>query len=402
MNATASATSLPRSTLLLLATIAGVAVANIYYNQPLLDDFRHSFPNEAHWVGLVPTATQLGYAFGMLFLAPLGDRYSRRSLIIILLLASAAALAAAAAAPTLWALIAASLVVGIVATAAQQAIPFAAELAPVEKRGAAVGMAMSGLLLGILLARTVAGTVAEHAGWRWVYGAAVVVMLVLAAVSIRLPHRLPSVGLSYRQLLGSLAALFRREPALRQAALTGASLFAAFSAFWSVLTLLLAEAPFHMGSQTAGLFGLVGAAGALAAPLAGKSADRRGPLAVVKLGIVLCAISFVIFGLSARSIVGLLLGVIVLDIGVQAAQISNQSLIYALDPGARSRLNTVYMVCYFIGGSLGSALGSLAWRHAGWTGVCIVGLAASAVAGSSLLGFLRGQRGRALSSKDPS
>ncbi|MDR5756623.1 MFS transporter [Caballeronia sp. LZ035] len=373
-----------RATLWLLATIAGVSVANIYFNQPLLDDFRATFPHSAWLIGAVPAATQLGYALGMLVLAPLGDRFDRRLLILLQLAALGLSLVVACFAGTLAVLIAASLAIGVASTIAQQAVPFAAELAPAAERGHAVGTVMSGLLLGILLARTVSGFVAQYFGWRAVFGASVFACVALAGVVIaRLPRSRPTSTLSYSKLLGSMWHLTRESPALREAALTGGALFAAFSMFWSVLTLLLAGEPFHMGPQAAGLFGIVGAAGALAAPLAGKSADRRGPRAVISLCIVLTALSFVVFALSGRSISGLVIGVIVLDVGVQAAQISNQSRIYALRPEARSRVNTVYMVAYFIGGSLGSALASLAWHALGWTGVCVAGLAATGLAGLS-------------------
>ncbi|WP_175939958.1 MFS transporter [Caballeronia sp. BCC1704] len=373
-----------RATLWLLATIAGVSVANIYFNQPLLGDFRASFPQNAYLIGAVPTATQLGYALGMLVLAPLGDRFDRRMLILLQLAALGVSLVAACAAPTLAVLIAASLAIGVVATIAQQAVPFSAELAPAAERGHAVGTVMSGLLLGILLARTVSGFVAQYFGWRAVFGASVVATIALAVVVLmRLPKSRPTSTLPYGKLLVSMWHLTVENPGLREAALTGGALFAGFSAFWSLLTLLLAGEPFHMGPQAAGLFGIVGAAGALAAPLAGKSADKRGPRAVISLSIGLVALSFVVFALSARSIAGLVVGVIVLDIGVQAAQISNQSRIYALKPEARSRVNTVYMVAYFIGGAAGSALASLAWHAMGWTGVCLVGLAATGLAGFS-------------------
>ncbi|MFM0134481.1 MFS transporter [Caballeronia grimmiae] len=381
-----------RATLWLLATIAGVSVANIYFNQPLLGDFRASFPQSAYLIGAVPTATQLGYAFGMLMLAPLGDRFDRRTLILMQLAALGVALIVASAAPTLAVLIAASLAIGVVSTIAQQAVPFAAELAPPAERGHAVGTVMSGLLLGILLARTVSGFVAQYFGWRAVFAASVVATIALAVVvMMRLPKSRPTSTLSYGKLLASMWHLTAESAALREAALTGGALFAGFSAFWSLLTLLLAGEPFHMGPQAAGLFGIVGAAGALAAPLAGKSADKRGPRAVITLSIVLVAVSFVVFALSSRSIAGLVIGVIVLDVGVQAAQISNQSRIYALKPEARSRVNTVYMVAYFIGGAVGSALASLAWHAMGWMGVCIVGLAATGLAGFS---HWRGREGR--------
>ncbi len=362
--------------LLLLATVAGVSVANIYYNQPLLDDLRASYPAEAAWVGAVPASTQLGYAAGMLFLAPLGDRFDRRRIILLQTGGLMLALVIAALAPTLAVLACTSLAIGILSTIAQQAVPFAAELAPPAQRGHAVGTVMSGLLLGILLARTAAGFVAQYFGWRTVFSASVAALLALAAVVVlRLPKSRPTSTLPYARLLASMWHLAIELPGLRQASLTGAALFAAFSAFWSVLTLLLAGPPFHLGPQAAGLFGIVGAAGAMAAPLAGRSADKRGPRAVITLSIVLVALSFVVFALSAASLVGLVIGVIVLDIGVQAAQISNQSRIYALKPEARSRVNTVFMVCYFIGGATGSAVGALAWRHFGWTGVSAAGFA---------------------------
>ncbi|VBH71221.1 major facilitator family transporter [Burkholderia pseudomallei] len=343
-----------RSLLLLLATIAGVSVANIYYNQPLLDAFRASFPGSASWIGVVPTATQLGYATGMLVLAPLGDRFDRRTLILLQIAGLSAALVVAAAAPTLGVLAAASLAIGILATIAQQAVPFAAEIAPPAARGQAVGTVMSGLLLGILLARTAAGFVAEYFGWRAVFAASVAALAALAAVIVaRLPRSSPTSTLPYGKLLASMWQLVRELRGLREASMTGGAIFAAFSAFWPVLTLLLAGAPFHLGPQAAGLFGIVGAAGALAAPYAGRFADKRGPRAIISLAIALIAASFAIFALSGASLIGLVIGVIVLDVGVQAAQISNQSRIYALKPDARSRVNTVFMVCYFIGGAIG-------------------------------------------------
>jgi predicted MFS family arabinose efflux permease len=370
-----------RGILFLLAATAGLSVSNIYYNQPLLGEFEHSFASQAHWVGAVPTATQLGYAAGMFFLAPLGDRFERRSLILWQLAGLCLMLAAAALAPNLGTLIGASLMIGILSTIAQQAVPFSAELARPEERGAAVGFVMSGLLLGILLARTVAGLVAQHLGWRTLFGLAVVAMIVLAIViALRLPRRKPVSDLSYGRLLHSMWHLVRDEPVLRDASITGGALFAAFSNFWSILALLLAGAPFHLGAQAAGLFGIVGAAGALAAPLAGRSADKRGPNGVIRLAIALTALSFVIFALSGSSVVGLVIGVLVMDVGVQAAMISNQSRIFAIQPQARSRINTVFMVSYFLCGAVGSAVGALAWRHAGWIGVCAWGLLCTIVA----------------------
>ncbi|MBN3755852.1 MFS transporter [Paraburkholderia sp. Tr-20389] len=378
-----------RGLLLLLATIAGVSVANIYYNQPLLDDFRQSFPQSASWIGVVPSMTQLGYAAGMLLLAPLGDRFDRRTLILLQIAGLCIALLCAAVAPNLSVLVIASLAIGVLATIAQQAVPFSAELAPPSQRGHAVGTVMSGLLLGILLARTAAGFVGQYLGWRAVFGASILALIVLAVVILsKLPHSKPTSTLGYGKLIGSMWHLAVELRGLREASLTGAALFAAFSLFWSTLALLLAGAPFHYGPQAAGLFGIVGAGGAMAAPIAGKFADRRGPRAIVSLSIALAAISFVVFAVSGTSLVGLVIGVIVLDVGVQAAQISNQSRIYALKPEARSRVNTVFMVCYFIGGAAGSAVGAFVWPLFGWVGVSIAGLVFTMLAG---LNHLRGR-----------
>lgn len=371
-----------RGLLLLLASVAGVAIANIYYNHPLLYSFSQSFPQSALWISAVPTVTQLGFAVGILLLAPLGDRIDRRHLILLQIAGICVALLVAATAPTLLVLIGASLAIGVFATMAQQAVPFAAELAPTAQRGKAVGTVYSGLLLGILLARTGAGIVAEYFGWRAVFVTSIVAMLVLAlVVATHLPSSKPTSTLPYGKLLGSPWHLAVELRELREAALTGALLYAAFSLFWSVLSLLLASAPFNLGPQAAGMFGIVGAAGAYVAPWAGMLADQRGSRAVISLAIGLIAVAFVVFGFSGASISGLVIGVIVLDIGLQMAQVSNQSRIFALKPEARSRLNTVYMMCYFSGGATGSATGAFAWHMFGWTGVCIAGLLFSTLAG---------------------
>lgn len=373
-----------RGILVVLAMVAGVAIANIYYNQPLLDSFRQSFPKDTSWIGGVPSVTQLGFAGGMLLLAPLGDRIDRRRLILLQIVGICIALGVAAVATTLSILISASLAVGFFATLAQQAAPFAAELTPPEQRGRAVGTVMSGLLLGILLARVASGFTAAYFGWRAVFLASIVAMLALACIVLRfLPHSRPTYTLGYGQLLISLWRLAVEWRVLREAALTGASLFAAFSAFWSVLAMLLAGAPFHLGPRDIGLFGIIGVAGALTAPLAGKLADRRGPRIAITLAIGLVAISFVVFMASASSIVGLAIGVALLDIGLQIGQTPNVSRIFALQPEARSRLNTVYMVSYFIGGAIGSAAGAMAWQTSGWHGVCLVGLFFCGVATAS-------------------
>lgn len=366
---------LSRRTLAAMAFSTGAAVANIYYVQPLLDVLRQSFPEAPRIVALLPTANQIGFGLGLFFLVPLGDGLDRRRLIFGQLVFLALALAGAALAPTAPLLFAALVTVGIGASVAQQIVPFAAELAPPERRGATVGTVMSGLLLGILLGRVASGAIAALWGWRAVFAMGLAldgVMALLLALS--LPPPPPKPPLSYGRLLVSLLALYAELAPLRRAALAQAGLFGAFSAFWATLALRLAAPPFVLGPAAAGLFGLVGAAGALAAPIAGRTADRRGPRAVIRLGILLTALSWLVFAL-ATSLAGFILGVILLDLGVQMALIAHQSVIYALRPEARSRINTVFVTTMFAGGALGSAGAGLAWQEGGYGSVALLGFA---------------------------
>jgi predicted MFS family arabinose efflux permease len=365
---------LSRGRIWLMAAACGASVANLYYNQPMLGVIARSLHLTAHQVGLVPTLTQIGYALGLLFLAPLGDRLERKRLILVMTALLSLSLTGAAIAPSFLLLGLFSLLLGALSTIAQQIVPFAAQLAAPGQRGKVVGTVMSGLLIGILLARTLSGEVAAHAGWRTMYGIAAVAMVVLGLVlAWGLPRSRPTVSMTYGQLMRSLWHLLATEPALRESSLVGALMFGTFSVFWATLTLFLESPAYHQGADVAGLFGLVGAAGALAAPLAGRSADKSGPRSVLRLATLIVFVSFIIFGLVGHLMPGLILGVILMDLGVQSAQIANQARIYALQPEARSRLNTVYMVSYFIGGASGSLLGNLAWTRAGWTGVSWLG-----------------------------
>lgn len=379
--------------LAILTVTAGVSISNIYFNQPLLTEIRASFPGDASWVGAVPAATQIGFATGMLLISPLGDRMDRRRLIILQAAGTCAALLMAVMAPTLTILTGASFVLGLFATMAQQAGPFATELVPAHERGRAIGLVMSGLLTGILVARAFAGFIGAHFGWRAVFAAAIAAVLLMATMVFRtLPSSRPADRFSYGELLASLWRLAVELPSLRSAALTGASLFAAFSLFWTTLVLLLAEPRFNLGAQAAGLFALVGAVGVLAAPWAGSMTDRHGPRLVIWLAIAFMAVSFAILWLGASSIIGLVAGVVVLDTGLQIMQTANQSLVFALRPEAKSRLNTVYMVCYFFGGALGSMVGYLAWQWQRWPGVCLAGLVFALVAAASHARSARKQR----------
>lgn len=369
-----AADPLPPSLLFLLAAAAGIMVANIYYNQPVLGLLAREFGVDGADVAVVPVLTQVGYALGLLLLSPLGDRVERKRLILTTAGVLTVALALTALAPSLTVLAAASLGVGLLATVTQQVVPLAAQLAPEARRGRSVGTVMMGLLLGILLARTVSGFVAGVAGWRVAFwGAAALTLAMTLGLAARLPRVAPSVHLSYPRLMRSLLDLFLAHRVLRRGALIQALQFAAFSAFWSVLALKLEAPPLHLGSSVAGLFGVIGAAGALMAPLAGRLADRRGPRFLVICGTAAVGLAFVPMGLWPDSLVALVAGVLVMDVGAQAAMVSNQTRIYALDAAARSRLNTVYMTVMFAGGAVGSALGARAWAGWGWTGVCVLG-----------------------------
>jgi predicted MFS family arabinose efflux permease len=360
----------------LMALTCGLVVANIYYNQPLLAAIGRTFHVSDSRASLIATATQVGYTLGMLLVVPLGDMLERKRLMLWMLLGAAGCLGAAGLAPSFPLLAGASILLGICSAVPQLLLPMAAHLAPEADRGRIVGRIMSGLLIGILLSRTVSGYVGAHLGWRIVFEGAAGVMLALAALlAWRLPQDQPHFEGTYASLMRSLGTLVTELPALRRSALVGASIFAAFSVFWTTLAFYLESPAYHYGSDVAGFFGLVGAVGALAAPLAGGLADRRGPRYAITAGILLALASYLLLGLAGGWLVGLVLGVILLDVGVQSAHISNQTLVFSLRPEARSRLNTVYMTGYFTGGSLGSVIGGLAWMHFGWPGVCTVGAA---------------------------
>lgn len=360
-----------------LAVGCAISVGNLYYLQPLLAQVSQAFGVTEARAGLAATLAQVGYALGMLLVVPLGDIRERRGLVMTTLAATCFAALAMAAARGFSFLCVASLVLGFATCTPQILLPFAAVLASPEARGRVVGFVMSGLLLGILLARTFSGFVGARLGWRAVYVLAAVLVASLAvALRLLLPEHRGAERVSYGRLLRSLGELIREEPVLRESAAYGALLFAAFSAFWTTLAFLLR--PRGLGPDAVGLFGLVGAAGALAAPLAGRLSDQGSPRRTILAGIVTTIASFGI--MLQGSISALVVGVLLMDVGVQATQVSNQSRVYALRPEARSRLNTVYMTCYFTGGSLGSALGAECWSVWGWPGVCALGAACGLLA----------------------
>jgi predicted MFS family arabinose efflux permease len=375
----------PATLLLLLATGAGLSVASLYYSQPMLGVLGADIGADGRMVGLVPTLTQLGYALGILLLAPLGDRHDRRLIILGKAALLTLALLLSGFAPGIGTLLWASLAVGLTATLTQDIVPAAATLAPDTQRGKIVGTVMTGLLLGILLSRVVSGFVAEHFGWRSMYvGAALAIALIGVAAWRGLPRFSPTTRLSYRALLGSMIALWRQHGALRRAAWSQGLLSAGFSAFWSTLAVML-HGSFHLGSAAAGAFGLAGAAGALAAPLAGRLADRSGPEPVTRLGAGLAAVSFAVMGLSfllppQAQLALIVVSAIGFDFGIQAALVAHQTIVYGIDPGARSRLNALLFTGMFVGMASGAALGSLALARWGWSGVIALATATSVAA----------------------
>lgn len=364
-----------------MAVASGIAVANLYYIQPLLADIGRAFGASPSAMGVIVMLGQFGFAIGVLLFVPLGDISDRRRMILLMLTGAALSLMGVAIATTYGRLGAAIFFVGLFSVSPQMFVPFAAHLAAPARRGTAVGTVMSGLVIGILVSRTASGYLGNAFGWRAMYWMASVVTLGLAIVTwLSLPQSTGSVRLSYGRLLGSMWQLIRSEPVLRESALVAAMLFGAFSAFWSMLAFRLETPPLHYGSQVAGLFGIVGIAGAAAAPIAGRLADRLNPRVNVRVALFATVFAFVLLAAAGHTIAGLVAGIIVLDAGVQAGHVTNQWRIFNLLPEARNRLNTVYMVSFFLGGAAGSVLAANAWQRWGWPGVCAVGVAMPLVA----------------------
>jgi len=366
-----------------LATAGGLAVASIYYSQPMLSLMGNGIQATPASIGMIPTLTQAGYALGILLLIPLGDRFDRRAIILLKSLFLTLALLLCSIVPSIHGLLFASLVTGIAATMAQDIVPATAALAPESQRGKTVGTVMSGILIGILLSRVVSGFVAEYFGWRVMYQlAAFSTALIGLALWRVLPRFTPATRLSYSTLLLSMYHLWQRYPTLRRAAISQGLLSLAFSAFWSTLAIMLNET-YHLGSAVAGAFGLAGAAGALAAPLAGAIADKTGPSRVTQLGSALVMVSFAaMFLLPLLSphaqLVLIVLSAIGFDLGVQATLVSHQSIVFSLEPAARGRLNALLFTFMFIGMSAGAAIGSFSLENGGWSAVVMVATLAAA------------------------
>lgn len=367
--------------IIIMAVASGITVANLYYIQPLLAVIAKNFNTAQVNVSFAATATQIGYAVGMLLILPLADIREKKSLILIMLGCSTVSLLVLAFSLNSTQLIIASFAVGFTSVVPQLIVPIAAQFADPKERGKVIGTVMGGLLFGILVSRTFSGIVGRFFGWRIVFFIAALFMILLAVfLNFKLP-RCPSLSkMRYGQLFTSMAKLTHELPVLRESAINGGMMFAAFSVFWTTLSFLLAGPHYHLGADTAGLFGLAGVVGASVAPIAGRLADKRSPRFTISIGMGAITFSYICFILFGFKLAGLVAGVILLDLGVQSGQISNQARVHAISDEARNRINTVYMVSYFVGGSLGSFLGSVSYAWAGWSGVCIVGFATQAVA----------------------
>lgn len=376
------APGLSASLTFLFAVTCALAVANVYFAQPLLDSMAQSLGVAPSMIGIVVTATQVGYALGLLFIVPLGDLLNRKRLILTQVVLSAGALAAAGASRQWLALLGAMTVVGLLAVVVQVLVAYAATVATPSQRGQAVGTVTSGIVLGILLARFTAGLIADIAGWRAVYFVSSALMLILAAVLWRKVPASPAPRntASYPALITSLFTLFVTEPTLRTRGLLAMLIFAAFSVLWTAMVLPLSAPPQSLSHTAIGLFGLAGVAGAMAARGAGRWADRGHGQRVTGIALGLLTLSWLPILFTETSLVALVAGVILLDFAVQAVHVTNQHIIFAARPDAHSRLVGAYMCFYSLGSALGAAAATLVYAHWGWAAVSLLGALISASA----------------------
>lgn len=384
-----TATSLPPLTnklIWIMAIASGVSIANIYYIQPLLSLMAKDYGVTESAVGLVATMTQVGLAFGLLFILPLADIIEKKRLILTINVAAIITLVVIYLAPNLTVVIIFSFILGFTSVIPQLMIPLSAALAKPGMRGIAIGKVMTGLLLGILLSRVLSGFIGEFGGWKLVYACAIVWMVfLLILLQWQLPVVHPLSNMKYQTALESMIPLLRQYAVLRESAIIGAMIFFAFSAFWTGLSFLLEGAPYHLGADAAGSFGLAGVVGAVFSTVAGKLSDSKGPRFTVGINIVIIALSFVLFALWGFSLIGLIIGVILLDLGDQCCNVSCQARIHQLSDTARSRITAIYMVSFFVGGALGSYAGTWGFEHFQWVGVCVMGLLSQVIAGFAFL-----------------
>lgn len=376
---------------LLFAIAGGAAVGNLYWSQPLLDFIARDLRTDTAAAGWLVTVTQLGYAVGVLLFVPLGDLLDRHVLVPVALLCAAAALGASALAPSFGVLLVTLALVGLTTVAGQILAPLAGDLADDRTSGRVVGTVVSGILVGILVSRTVSGLIAGAAGWRAIYVVAAVLAVVLAVLLFRaIPPLEPRTRLRYPALIASVFAIVRRERAVRWSLVLGGTSFGVFTLFWTSLTFLLSGPPFSFSVTAIGLFGLVGLAGAATAQRAGRLQDRGLGLVTIGVAWSLVLVSFVVAGLGAGSVVVIVVAILLLDVAVQAHNITVQTRMFQVDPTARSRINTAFVTNNFVCGAIGSALASFLWAHGGWTAVTVAG---AVLSGFALVVWAVGRRG---------
>lgn len=357
-----------------MAVATGLCAGGNYFNQPLLESIATALGTSESVAASTVTIAQVSYALGLLLLVPLGDVFPQRRLAVTLMVAAAAGQAISGFSPNIAVLAVGTAMAGLFSVAAQVLVPFAATLAAPERRGSAVGTVMSGLLVGILVARSVAGMLAEIGGWTTVYRVSAVIMVLVAfALWKVLPATTPTARQGYGRTLRSLGTLVAAHPRLRTRSVLGGLAFASVSALFSTMAFLLAGPPFGLGDMQIGLVGLAGAAGALAANAAGRLVDRGYGAHATACGVVVLVVSWAALAAGATSLVWFVVGMVVVDLALNLVHVTNQSIVYALDPDARSRINSVYMTVYFAGAASGSALGAVAWSFGGWTAVCMLG-----------------------------
>ena len=368
--------TLGRGLLLLMAAAISATAANLYYNQPLLPSIGISLGLDSSSLGLIPSASQIGYAAAILFISPLGDRLDRKQLIRYLSICLSLGLLAVYFAPNLWMLVAATFVVGMSANITQQLIPFASALTTPENKGKVISTLMTGLTIGVLLSRTLSGAIGEHLGWRSVFLVAAIIAAIFGVLlNLYLPKSKASTDLSYPKLLGSMLTLLKTQPVLREAAVTGALWFAAFNALWATLAIHVTGEPFSYSVQQAGMFGFVGMAGIAGAKISGRLVNRLGSKRLIAAALLLVLSGFSVMAVWGNSLAGLVVGIVLLDLGVFGAQVPNQVRIFSIDPKSQSRINAVYMLFYYLGAALGSVVGVKVMSTFGWSGLTVLGMA---------------------------
>ena len=369
-----------RSLLLTMAVIAGLTVANCYYNQPLLEMIRHDMGVSQHEANLITVVTQIGYALGLCFLIPMGDLYSRRRIIVINMSVAAVMAVFIAFSQRVWIVWGASLLLGACSVIPQFFIPIAGQYSEKKNKGRNMGIVLSGLLTGILASRVVSGYVGEWLGWREMFIIAALIMIVCLILTLKIMPQIDSnyVG-TYRGLMKSVFHIVANNARIRLYAIRAAFSFGSMMAIWSCLAFRLAQAPFFSGSEMVGTLGMCGIAGALAASGLGKLVNQWGIRKLSLYGACLQLVAWTTTYLFGDTYMGLIVAIILVDIGLQCLQLSNQSGCIQEMPEASNRANTIFMTTYFIGGSFGTYCAGLAWTHEGWMGVCAVGAVLAAI-----------------------